>query len=510
MIRFIGSQGGAAGKEGATARKTTSACVHQFRIVSLGLVLALVLLLAGPVGSSHAVTASFQAQSSRVASAATRSVSTGDSARSSHVGLRRVSIARFTATPSALSASGGRVRLQAVMHGATKCRFSSARTLKGLPSTKRCRSGRASVSIKLPKNTTSSTKTYGFDLTASGARGATSATRRLIVIEHAPNRAAVAPVITKQPTSRTVAGGAYATFTAAASGKPTPSVQWQVSVDGGSTWANIAGATSKSYGFTASTSGNGYEYRAVFRNAAGSATTHAATLTVAPESSPVVAPESSTFQSGYTAYAPTPTDAFSAVSVNWTMPTVACPPGANTNAAQWPGIGDATSVVQEGTQEFCSSGTPSYGAFCELYEVGNPIEAPCSLPPSSYPVSPGDAIAAAVSISGSTWTLSLTDTTKGWTFTFTTPNTSPGLSQGSAEVIAECPNSGSPPSCPSDGLSNFGAVRFTGATADLDGKTAPITAFSPIALQMASGSTLLAAPGPLDPEGDFTDTWYAY
>lgn len=483
------------------ARKTMCACLRQFRIAPLGLVLALVLLVAGPVGSSHAVTASFQAQSSRVASVwATRSVSVGDSARSSHIGLRRVTIARFTAKPAALSASGGRVRFQAVVHGATKCRFRSARTLKGLPSTKGCRSGRASLSIKLPKNTTSSTKTYGFDLTAGGPGG--TSTRRVIVVEHAAIRAVVAPVITTQPTSQTVAGDAYATFTAAASGNPAPSVRWQVSTDGRSTWVNIAAATSESYRFMASTSGNGYEYRAVFTNAAGSATTNAATLTVA------TLVRSSPFQSGYIAYGPT--DGFSAVSASWTVPTVTCPPGATTYAVEWPGIGNTT-VVQDGTYSNCASGTPGYVAWYDLYgdSSTNPGGEEVTLSPSTYPVSSGDAITASVSISGATWTLSLTDTTKGWTFTFTTPNTSPGLSQGSAEVFAECPNSALPPSCPSNGLANFGAVRFTGATADLNGQTGPITAFSPIALQMTNGSTLLAAPGPLDPEGDFTDTWYA-
>lgn len=90
---------------------------------------------------------------------------------------QRVSIVRFTATPSALSASGGELRLRAVVHGARKCRFSSARTLKGFPYTKGCASGRASVNIKLAKNKTSSTETYRFALTASGARGVSTKRR---------------------------------------------------------------------------------------------------------------------------------------------------------------------------------------------------------------------------------------------------------------------------------------------------------------------------------------------
>jgi hypothetical protein len=52
-----------------------------------------------------------------------------------------------------------------------------------------------------------------------------------------------------------------------------------VSTDGGTTWKNITGATTTSLSFVVSASENGYEYRAVFTNALGSATTTAATLT---------------------------------------------------------------------------------------------------------------------------------------------------------------------------------------------------------------------------------------
>ena len=96
------------------------------------------------------------------------------------------------------------------------------------------------------------------------------------------NPAPVAPAITTQPVSQAVAAPATATFTAAASGVPTPTWQWQVSTDGGATFANVTGATSASYTTPATTSAdNGKRYRAVATNSAGSATTSAATLTVA-------------------------------------------------------------------------------------------------------------------------------------------------------------------------------------------------------------------------------------
>ncbi len=88
-----------------------------------------------------------------------------------------------------------------------------------------------------------------------------------------------APVVSTDPVDVVVAAGADATFTAAASGSPAPSVQWQV--DTGSGFADLPGATSTTLHLSAVTVAmDGNRYRAVFTNPAGSATTAAATLTV--------------------------------------------------------------------------------------------------------------------------------------------------------------------------------------------------------------------------------------
>jgi hypothetical protein len=89
-----------------------------------------------------------------------------------------------------------------------------------------------------------------------------------------------APVLKTAPTSQTLSAGHVATFTAAATSAPAASVQWQVLAKGSSTWTNVTGATSTTYSFTAATSQNGNQYRAVFTNSLGSLTTSAATLTV--------------------------------------------------------------------------------------------------------------------------------------------------------------------------------------------------------------------------------------
>jgi hypothetical protein len=86
------------------------------------------------------------------------------------------------------------------------------------------------------------------------------------------------PVITIQPSDVNVPVGGTATFTAAASGYPAPTVQWKVSADGGSTYTNVSGATSPTLSFTATAGDAGNLYEAVFTNSTGTATTNPASL----------------------------------------------------------------------------------------------------------------------------------------------------------------------------------------------------------------------------------------
>ena len=127
---------------------------------------------------------------------------------------------------------------------------------------------------------------------------------------------AAAPVVTSNPSSQTVNAGATATFTATATGNPAPSVQWQVSTNGGSTWTVIAGVTTTSYTTPASTAANdGTQYRAVFSNSVGSAASTAATLHVNQAPSITGQPVNVTANSGSTA-------TFSATATGFPVPTV--------------------------------------------------------------------------------------------------------------------------------------------------------------------------------------------
>ncbi len=89
-----------------------------------------------------------------------------------------------------------------------------------------------------------------------------------------------APVVTSNPTSTSVNTRTQVTFTASATGVPAPRVQWQASDDGGKTWHNIAFATTDMLTLTAHAYQSGQEFRALFTNGGGKATTSAATLTV--------------------------------------------------------------------------------------------------------------------------------------------------------------------------------------------------------------------------------------
>jgi len=121
--------------------------------------------------------------------------------------------------------------------------------------------------------------------TKQGAGGTLTTIASSPVITVTP--ACTAASVTTQPSNQSVTYGNAATFTAAASGNPAPTVQWQVSTDG-VTFTNVAGQTSTTLTLTKpAVSQNGHKYRAVFTNTCSgtqTATTAAATLTVAAKS----------------------------------------------------------------------------------------------------------------------------------------------------------------------------------------------------------------------------------
>jgi VCBS repeat-containing protein len=121
--------------------------------------------------------------------------------------------------------------------------------------------------------------------------GATTSTAASLTVA----QRAIAPAITSDPANQAVIEGETASFTSAASGTPAPSIQWQTrpaATTTQATWTDIPGANAATYTTSATTpSANGRQYRALFNNSAGSATTLPATLTV---SARIIAPSITT------------------------------------------------------------------------------------------------------------------------------------------------------------------------------------------------------------------------
>jgi Peptidase A4 family len=183
---------------------------------------------------------------------------------------------------------------------------------------------------------------------------------------------------------------------------------------------------------------------------------------------------------------------YTSVSAAWTQPSASC--SGTAYSSFWVGLDGDTSgtVEQTGTDADCSGSTPQYYAWYEMYPKF-PVN-------YSNPVSPGDKMTASVTTNGSgNFTLTISDTTKGWTNTKSARLKSAKLA--SAEVIAEAPSS-------SGGvlpLANFGTVNFTASKAN----GALLTSNTPgiDAITMQSGSTVKAQPSSIS-SGAFSDTWH--
>jgi Peptidase A4 family len=182
---------------------------------------------------------------------------------------------------------------------------------------------------------------------------------------------------------------------------------------------------------------------------------------------------------------------YTSVSSSWTQPAASCTGTAYSSF--WVGLdGDTSSTVEQtGTDADCSGSTPQYYAWYEMYPKF----------PVNYnnPVSPGDHMSASVTTNGSgSFTLTISDSTKGWTRTTSARLKSAKLK--SAEVIAEAPSS-------SGGvlpLANFGTVGFSGATVNGSVLTSSTLGLDKITMQ--SGSTVKAQPGSMS-SGSFSVVW---
>ncbi|MFD8708353.1 G1 family glutamic endopeptidase [Kitasatospora sp. NPDC059648] len=182
---------------------------------------------------------------------------------------------------------------------------------------------------------------------------------------------------------------------------------------------------------------------------------------------------------------------FTSVSADWIQPAVTCT-DSDTRSAFWVGLdGDGSNTVEQiGTEADCSSGSPVYSAWYEMFP-----SYPTDL---RDPVEPGDHLTASVTTDGSgTFTLALTDSTRGWSRSVR--KTLKNAARASAEVIVEAPSSlfGVLP------LAAFHTVGFTDAT--VNGQS--LGAAKASSIDMAEGGVTKATTTALAGGTDFSVNW---
>ena len=173
---------------------------------------------------------------------------------------------------------------------------------------------------------------------------------------------------------------------------------------------------------------------------------------------------------------------FTSISGTWTVPTATQrKAGEAEYSASWIGIGggcvdagcmvtDAT-LIQDGTgQDVDAAGHANYYAWWELIPAPSVNLSGCT-PDASCTVAAGDTITSTISSpANGVWTMSMSDTTRGWTWSMTAGYSS---TQGSAEWIEETPvvidNSGAVTVGPMPNLSgsHFDVATTNAAAANL-------------------------------------------
>ena len=190
---------------------------------------------------------------------------------------------------------------------------------------------------------------------------------------------------------------------------------------------------------------------------------------------------------------------FSKVSANWTEPKASCGLDVESLAAFWVGIDGfkSSSVEQDGTMVECYLGTEYEYTWWEMYPTN-------SVQTVGSTVQPGDKISASVNRSGTSYALSVTDSTHPAN-SFSTTQTGSGDANSSAEWIAEAPST----SAGVSPLTNFGTWNASGASVSNGSTTGTISSFPDDEITMSDtlGNTE-ASPSALANSGsDFSVAW---
>jgi hypothetical protein len=207
----------------------------------------------------------------------------------------------------------------------------------------------------------------------------------------------IPPAITGHPAALVRCEGQAASFTASASGSPTPAVQWQVSTNGGGSYTNVPGATSGTLSFSSAVAQSGNRYRAVFTNSAGSATSDPATLIVnAVPAPPSITPQPSSVvinSTGNQATGPA-----GAATYAWTISGGTITSASNIQAVTYT-AGIAANVTLQLTVANASGCTASNSIQVPTYTL--PAPPVVTLQPGSQPACVGSTVTFTTAASGS-------------------------------------------------------------------------------------------------------------
>ena len=179
---------------------------------------------------------------------------------------------------------------------------------------------------------------------------------------------------------------------------------------------------------------------------------------------------------------------FTSIGGSWTVPAVAATPGATTYASTWIGIDGFANrdLIQTGTESDLIGGVLHYDAWWEILPAAE-------RPIKQFTVQPGDHMTASiVHTTAARWTITLTDTTSGSSFSLTRRYRGPGAS---AEWIQERPQIGRSLAT----LSPYGSTVFTGLSADA--ATPALVPADALSMVTAVGGPVISTPSPLSRSG---------
>ena len=288
----------------------------------------------------------------------------------------------------------------------------------------------------------------------------------------------IAPSVTTDPSSQTVAIGSTATFTAAANGAPTPTVQWEMSSNGGSTFSDISGATSTTYSLTAASGENGDEYEAVFTNTAGTATSTPATLTVSTVPTVTSNPASQSVNTGQTATFTAAASGTPTPTVQWEVST--------SGATAFSDISGATSTTYSFTATSAANGSQYEAVFNNT--AGNVTSNPATLTVDYVTTQPGSQTVTAGGAASFTADSSSSSDTVQWEVIASGATAFSAISGATSTTYAFAATSGENGSQYEAVFSN-GAGSFSSSPATLTVDYAPAVITNPTSQSVNAGKT---------------------